>query len=252
MPELIERLNNIGIGIDYGIIDILPLEATIPELVETLDEEKDRVPERIALEEIRSDIEEGANPTFNYFIFIILSAIVAGAGLILNSPAVVIASMIISPLMRPILGLSFGITSRDGKMVRNSTIAQVFGVLISICSGIFLGYITILIIEDPEITSEMAARRFPNYLDIIIAICAGIAVGFCITGTVRSTLVGAAIALALMPPAVNIGLALMYGDLFLSIGSLILLISNIIIINTCTMIVLKLKKVHKIPEKNSK
>ena len=253
VPELIDRLNEIGVGIDFGIIDILPLEATIPkiELVEDIDEEEDRIPERIALEEIRGDIEEGTKPNLNYFIFIILSAIVAGAGLILNSPAVVIASMILSPLMGPILGFSFGITIHDGKMIRNSTLAQVFGILISICCGIFLGIITSSIIEDPEITSEMAARKFPNYLDIIIAICAGIAVGFCITGTLKSAVVGTAIALSLMPPAVNIGLALTYGDLSLSIGSLILLVINILIINTCTMIVLKIKKVHKIPEKKS-
>ena len=244
MPELIDRLNKIGVGIDYGIIDILPLEATIPELDETLDEEKDQVPERVALEEIKSDIEEGAKPSFNYFVFILLSALVAGAGLILNSPAVVIASMIISPLMGPILGLSFGITTSNGKIIRNSIIAQIFGIIISICSGIFLGYLTIYLVEDPQITSEMAARTFPSYLDIIIAICAGIAVGFCITGTVKSTLVGAAIALSLMPPAVNVGLALIYGDLSLSIGSLLLLLTNVIIINVCTMIVLKIKDVE--------
>jgi uncharacterized membrane protein len=128
-------------------------------------------------------------------------------------------------------------------MIRNSSIAQVFGILISICSGIFLGMITIILVGTPEITSEMAARCFPSYLDIIIAICAGIAVGFCITGTVKSTLVGAAIALSLMPPAVNVGLALIFGDVSLAIGSMILLLTNIIIINICTMIVLKIKKV---------
>jgi uncharacterized hydrophobic protein (TIGR00271 family) len=247
VPELIERLEDIGIGTKFGIIDILSLEATIPELIEKFDEKKDIVPDRIALEEIKSDIEEGAKPSLNYFVFVILSAIVASAGLILNSPAVVIASMIISPLMGPILGLSFGIAISNGKIMRDSTIAQVFGILISICCGILLGGLTILFIKDSQITSEMSARYFPSYLDIIIAVCAGIAVGFGITGTVQSNLVGAAIALSLMPPAVNVGLALIYGNLSLSFGSLILLLANIMIINACTMIVLKMKKVHRLP-----
>jgi len=244
VPELIERLQEIGVGTKFGIIDILPLDGTIPELTRRFDERKDQVPNRIALSEIKNNIKEKSKPSFNYFVFIILSAIMAAAGLILNSSAVVIASMIISPLMGPVLGLSFGIATSDGKVMRNSAIAQIFGILISICCGIFLGYLSIILIEDPQITSEMVSRNFPVTLDIIIASCAGIAVGFSITGTVKYTLVGAAIALSLMPPAVNVGLALMYGDISLSFGSLILLLTNIIIINGFTVIILKIKKVN--------
>jgi len=244
VPELVERLEDIGIGTEHGIIDILPLEATIPELDQEIDEKKNRVPDRIAMEEIRSDIGEGANPTANHFLFIVLSAIVASAGLILSSPAIVIASMIISPLMGPILGLSFGIATSDRGMIRNSSIAQFFGILISIGAGIVLGFFAVIFIADAQITPEMLSRTFPNFLDITIAICAGLAVGFCITGTVKSTLVGAAIALSLMPPAVNVGLALSYGNASLSLGSLTLLLSNIVIINICTIIVMKLKEVE--------
>ena len=123
VPELIERLEEIGVGTELGIIDILPLEATIPELTKRFDDREDQVPDRIALLEIKNNIKEGSKPSFNYFIFIILSAIIAGAGLVLNSPAVVIASMIISPLMGPVLGLSFGIATSDRMMIRKSTIA---------------------------------------------------------------------------------------------------------------------------------
>jgi len=243
VPELIERLAEIGVGTELGIIDVLPLEATIPELTKRFDDREDRVPDRIAFLEIKNNIKESSKPSFNYFVFIILSAIIAGAGLLLNSPAVVIASMIISPLMGPVLGLSFGIATSDRMMIRNSAIAQIIGILISICCGIFLGYLTIFLIVKPQITSEMLVRNFPIYLDIIIAICAGIAVGFSITGTVKTTLIGAAIAFSLMPPAVNVGLVLMYRDFSLSFGSLILLLTNITIINGCTLIILKIKKV---------
>jgi len=67
--------------------------------VKNFDDEKDRVPDRIALEKIKNDLKDSSKPSFNYFVFIILSALIASAGLILNSPAVLIASMIISPLM---------------------------------------------------------------------------------------------------------------------------------------------------------
>jgi uncharacterized membrane protein len=85
-------------------------------------------------------------------------------------------------------------------------------------------------------------------LDIIIASCAGFATGFSISGVIKSSLVGAAIALSLMPPAVNIGLAFIYGDLILSSGSLILLIVNILIINICSLIVMRIKKFRALPK----
>ncbi|MHA1988833.1 MAG: TIGR00341 family protein [Promethearchaeota archaeon] len=243
VPELIKKLEEIGVGTEFGIINILPLEARIPELPKRIYEDTDELTARITQEEIRLKVENRSKPSFNYFLFIILSAIIAGAGLILNSPAVVIASMVISPLMGPILGLSFGIVTSDRKMIRNSTIAQAVGSLISIGSGILLGGIRNLFVENPQITMEMSTRYFPNAFDLMIAICASIAVGFSVSGSVKSTLIGMAIALSLMPPAVNVGLALMYGSLSLSFGSLILLLTNIIIINICTMIVLKIKKI---------
>jgi len=116
-----------------------------------------------------------------------------------------------------------------------------------ICAFIF-GYIINLTVRIPEVTSEMRIRTFPIYLDIIIAICAGLAVGFCVSGGIKSSMVGAAIALSLMPPAVNVGLALVHGNLILALGSLILLLLNVAIINICTIIVLKIKKVHALPK----
>ncbi len=250
VPELVKKLNEIGVGISFGIIDILSLETTIPrfDLTEKVEEKKQKkITERITLQEIEDHIVEGSKPSFNYFLFIILSAIIAGIGLLQNSSVILIASMILSPLMGPILGFSFGIITKNRQMIKDSSTSQIIGLLISISIGILLGVFSRFIINNPQVSSEMAARTFPNYFDVIIAICAGIAVGFCISGSVQSSLVGMAIALSLMPPAVNVGLALMYLDTTLSIGSLILLITNILIINLSTIIVFKLKKINILP-----
>jgi len=251
VPTILEELNEIGVGTDYGIIDILPIEATIPKLtdiekVEKIEEKP--LESRIALEEILEDIEDGTKPDLNYFIFIILSAIIASSGLILNSIAVIIASMIISPLMGPILGFSFGFITRNKVMLKNSVIAQTVGILFSIGCGLVLGLINILLTNYSVVTQQMALRSFPSYLDIIIASCAGFATGFSISGVIKTSLVGAAIALSLMPPAVNIGLAFIYRDFILSSGSLILLVMNILIINICSLIVMKIKKFRSLPK----
>ncbi|TFG10941.1 MAG: TIGR00341 family protein [Promethearchaeota archaeon] len=251
VPTILEELNEIGLGTEYGIIDILPIEATIPKLsdierVEIIEEQP--LESRIALEEILEDIEGATKPNLNYFIFIILSAIIASSGLVLNSIAVVIASMIISPLMGPILGFSYGVITHNKAMLKNSLIAQTIGILLSIGCGLLLGFTTILLTNTNEITHQMSIRSFPSYLDIIITSCAGIATGFSISGVIKTSLVGVAIALSLMPPAVNIGLAFIYGDFILSLGSLILLIVNILIINICSLIVMRIKNFRALPK----
>jgi len=254
VAEVVEKLNEIGVGITYGIIDILNLEATIPEYAAIAGLEKKEIhkeiPERISLQEIKEIIEEGTRLNSIYFIFIILSALITGCGLIMNNSAVIIASMILCPLLSPILGVSFGIISKDRKLIQNGILGQLYGILILISIGIVLGFIAFLSLDSLVITQEMAERQFPNYFDLIIAISSGVAVGFCLTSGIATMLVGVAIAVALNPPAVNIGLALIYGDPFLSLGSLILLLLNIIAINVSAIIIFKIKKVTAPPEMN--
>jgi uncharacterized hydrophobic protein (TIGR00271 family) len=247
VPEIVKILNKNGVGTIHGIIDILSLKASIPDI--TLNEEepagnrKKFVSNRISIEEIKKNIEDSSKLSFDFFIFIFLSALVAGVGLILNSSTIIIASMILSPLMSPILGVSFGIVIKDVRMVKIGFLEQILGFLISIGTGILLGLIALIILTPPIITTEMLARGFPNLFDLIVAVCSGIAVGIGISGSIKTSLIGVAIAVALMPPAVNIGLAIIYNDPLLSLGSLILLFTNIIAINICALIVFKLKKI---------
>jgi uncharacterized hydrophobic protein (TIGR00271 family) len=250
VPEIIDKLNEIGVGRSYGIIDILNLETTIPrfDMAEPAEGKKgkDKIAERVSVEEIEKDIIENSEPSFNYFLFIVLSAIIAGIGLLTNSAIILIASMILSPLMGPILGLSFSIITKNTWVLKRSLISQIVGLLMAISAGLLLGMFSRFMIQLPNPTTEMQIRTFPNLFDIIISICGGLAVGFTVTGQIKSSIVGIAIALSLMPPASNVGLALAYLDFALTMGSLILLISNILIINLCTLLIFKLKKIKRI------
>ncbi len=250
VPDIVTHLNKNGVGTIHGIIDILSLKATIPDitLIKEDEEKKKIVSQRISIEEIKKNLEDTSKLSLDFFLFVFLSALVSGVGLILNSPIILIASMILSPLMSPILGVSFGIVSKDHKMVRVGLFSQIFGLLISIGTGILLGFVVLLFFGPPILTSEMLARGFPNFFDLIVAVCAGVAVGIGITGSIKTSLIGVAIAVALMPPAVNIGLAMIYNDPQLSLGSFILLIMNIIMINICAILVFKLKKVTTVPK----
>jgi uncharacterized hydrophobic protein (TIGR00271 family) len=181
----------------------------------------------------------------------VLAAIVSASALVLDSIPILIASMILSPFMGPILGFSFGITTKDKTIIKDGVIGEIYGTIISIGMGLLIGFLARFSGFHPELTTQMRNIGFPSYFDIIISICAGIAVAFSITGTIRSALVGVAIAVALIVPSVNIGLALIYGDFILSLESLILFLTNILLIDLCAIIVFKLKKIRKLPQEDS-
>jgi len=246
VPEIVKSLNKSGVGTIHGIIDILSLKASIPEITLNEEEQEKRkkiVTQRVTIEEIKKNLEDTSTFSLDFFTFILLSALVAGVGLILNSAIILIASMILSPLMSPILGVSFGIASKEFKMVKIGILEQFLGLIISIGTGMLIGVLGLVFLNPPSITAQMMARGYPNLFDLVVAICAGIAVGIGITGSIKTSLIGVAIAVALMPPAVNIGLAIIYNNPLLSLGSFILLAMNIIAINICALIVFKLKKI---------
>jgi len=249
VPRVLEVLNEVGVGTEFGIIDILKLQATIPELKEDQTEISEELSSRVSVEEIESSVKEGMELNINFYLFIMIAAFIAGAGLILNSAAIIIGSMIISPFMGPILGVSYGIISKNYLLVGKGIIGQFLSLFIAIGIGVLLASLAFLIYGSPSITHEMMNRNFPTIFDLIVSIGAGLAVGFAITGKIQSSLVGIAIAVSLMPPAVNIGVAIIYGNLLLSFGSFVLLMSNILVINFMAILIFKLKKI-KILEKD--
>lgn len=134
-----------------------------------------------------------------YWLQILFSAGIATLGLVMNSPAVIIGAMLISPLMGPIL--STGLALASGDMVLG---LRALAKLVLSCSlAIFFAVFLVVILPFREMTDEIAARTQPNTLDLFIALFSGavgsIAVCREVKGVVTS-IPGVAIAVALMPP----------------------------------------------------
>lgn len=110
---------------------------------------------------MHAKIEEGAMFTFNYNTLILCAAIIAGLGLVSNGGAAIIASMLISPLMGPVVGLAYGITIRDWKLVRRSLRTEGISLLFCIIIGMLIGLTT-----GPTLVSE----NWPTPVRILIVI----------------------------------------------------------------------------------
>lgn len=154
------------------------------------------------LEMIRADI-----PMKGHTAWILVCAIfIASIGLNVDSTAVVIGAMLISPLMGPIMGLGMGVAINDGLMLRRSLTN--LGVMIGI--SVITSFIYFAISPIKELTPELDGRTWPTFLDVLIAISGGLALIIARSkkGTIMSVLVGVAIATALMPPLCTAGYGL--------------------------------------------
>ena len=154
-------------------------------------------------------MEEGVNFSFNFNTLLLVASILAGLGLVSNSTATIIASMLVSPIMGPVVGLAYGTTINDWKLVRRSLRNELICLAFCILMGVLIAAITgPTPLKDTWPTPEMANRgTMENFLvGLPIAFFSGLGVAVSLLDDQASSLVGVAISASLLPPAVNAGL----------------------------------------------
>ncbi len=142
------------------------------------------------------------------------------------SVAVLIGAMLLSPLMMPIIGLGFGVATLDFHEIRRAATALVLGATIAVALSVAL----ILLSPVQTITSEIAARTQPTLFDLLVALLSAIAGGYALIRGRGGTVVGVAIAIALMPPLVVVGFGIATWNWVVFSGALLLFLTNAITI----------------------
>ena len=169
-------------------------------------------------------------------VTLILSIFIASIGLNMNSTAVVIGAMLISPLMGPILATGFGFATLNFTVVKSGILRLSLQITIAVLASALYFYISPV----QTATSELLARTEPNIFDVFIAIFGGLAG---IIGQTRKTLdnviPGVAIATALMPPLCTAGYGLANGNWKYFFGASYLFFINAFFIFFASFIVLK-------------
>jgi len=163
--------------------------------------------------EIRRQIAQGAIFSLDFVLMTITASLLAGVALAANNTVVVVASMLVSPLMGPILATVFGFIIQDWDMLSTSLVSELYALILCIISGFCVGIAFSPwgdILNWPN--SEMASRGTVNGLliGLGIAIPSGVGVALGILGSNTSSLVGVAISASLLPPAVNCGICWAY------------------------------------------
>ena len=170
---------------------------------------------------------------------LIFAIFLASLGLNVNSTAVIIGAMLISPLMGPIVGMGFGIGIRDFEFFKRSFKNYLLATLISVLTATVYFLITPL----SQAQSELLSRTSPTLYDVLIALFGGAAgiVAICTKGK-GNVIPGVAIATALMPPLCTAGFGLATGNFNYFIGAFYLFFINTVFIAFSTFIGVRLMK----------
>ena len=196
-------------------------------LSEYLDLRKDKDNELETVDSIRKGVEfKGAN------LWILIFAIfMASLGLNVNSTAVIIGAMLISPLMGPIMGVGLSVGLNDFELMKRSLKSFLITTLFSVTTA------TIFFLVSPvaEGQSELLARTSPTIYDVFIALMGGLAGVVALSTKEKGNVIpGVAIATALMPPLCTAGYGLATGNLVYFLGAFYLYFINSVFISLAT------------------
>ncbi|MBQ6254253.1 MAG: DUF389 domain-containing protein [Bacteroidales bacterium] len=193
----------------------------------------DQIDTEEAAQKIRSNIYfRGPNVWILAF-----SVIIASVGLNINSTAVIIGAMLISPLMGPIIGLGLALGTNDTALLKGSVRNLLVMVIVSLIAASLYFLISPLNLVNP---TELTARTRPTIYDVLIALFGGFA------GILESSrkekgtvLAGVAIATALMPPLCTAGYGIAKANSAFFLGAMLLFMINCVFIILATYILTK-------------
>lgn len=238
VEPVLEKLRDAGVIKGVYTIVLSP-ETVISEHIEAL--KRRYSGERISREELIARAQHLAPAASTYFAFLILSTIIATAGLLLDSAATIIGAMVVAPLMGPAITASVGTVVDDRKLASRGVLLQITGLMLAIAVSALLG---LLIKEsfflppglDIRDVPQIAERISPNFLYVLLALGSGLAGAISVIRNVGSALVGVAIAIALRPPAATSGLGLAWGLPEVALASALLVVINMLAVNVSTLV----------------
>ncbi|NWF96885.1 MAG: DUF389 domain-containing protein [Candidatus Thorarchaeota archaeon] len=259
LHDAIDRLKAIGVGVDFGYIDVTEIHMSLPHESEVGESAHIHREPELIVEEIYETVHRGVVLSFDTITFGVLAALLTGLGFLMNNGTVVLAATLLCPLMGPMLGIALGYVIHDRSLLIHGTKNELTLLALPLCSGLFLGLVVCIFwpafpltllghIEHGELT-EMSRYAYFSWLDVFVALFSGAAVAVSITHGDMASLVGVAIAATLMPPAVNssvvIVMALWIGSgtlVSVAAGAFYLLLMNIAAIVFAAALMLKVKR----------
>ncbi len=181
-----------------------------------------------------------------FWLLLVLSSIIASAGVVADSTAAVIGAMIVAPLLGPIQGTMLATVLGDRVNLARSFVMVVAGAAAAIAIGYVIG---MLVTGDvtAATNSQVAGRVSPRLIDLLAALGTGVVGSVALVRCdISDTLPGVAIAISLVPPLTVVGLTLESGALGEAAGAMLLFVTNVVAIIATGIVVMSIYGVNKL------
>ncbi|XP_050318733.1 uncharacterized protein LOC126752170 [Bactrocera neohumeralis] len=223
-------LTQLGIGTKLNSsVSIIPCSVTYDALTDAVNKDDysedptaeelskwnafvESIKSKLTVKQVVDGVRSGGSLSFDYLLLIVTADSLAALGLIENSATNIVAAMLVSPLMGPVMAITFGTIISDRQLVRTGFITVVTGMFISILFGFIFG----LLLGTTEMpwgsgdwpTEEMSSRGNSRslWMSIFWALTSGTGVAVALLQGAAGPLIGVAISASLLPPMVNCGL----------------------------------------------
>lgn len=245
VEEMLGRLSEAGLADDAFTIVTDVETATTPHFDELEGRYTQGPEDEIGLShaELRTKAQELTPETTMFVVFAALSAILATAGLLLNSAIVIVGAMVVAPFAGSSLSASVGLVSDDGQSTANSLRSQFLGLVVAtisatVAAAVFRwGHLVPSTLAVGRIT-QVGAFTTPTLLTLTIAIVAGAAGALALSTDLPVTIAGVAVAAAVVPATAAVGIGVVWAEPLLALGALALLLVNVVFINLSALVAL--------------
>lgn len=236
---VLDRLHDAGLDETYTVITDGDTTPDADMGLDELDERYVEGPKGDAGLDNTSLRERAENLTpgrWAYVAFAALSAVVAVAGLLLNSATVVVGAMVIAPFAGSSLSAAVGAVISDREMAIESVVSQLLGLVVALLGATGMAFLlrrSSFVPPSLVITrlDQVAAFLTPNLLALAIAIAAGAVGALALATDLPTAITGIAVAAAIVPAAAAAGIGVVWGEPFVVAGSVVLLVMNVVTIN---------------------
>jgi uncharacterized hydrophobic protein (TIGR00341 family) len=234
----------IDLSLRENTISILCVEGAVSTYLDRLREKVEKKPTPpIPLEKLVESTERYTRLNKDVLTMALFATMIALAGLFLDNVAIVIGAMLLSPLLGPIN--AFAVNANLGR-IRKLARSQAAVLLLLAAIIILAAAITFVasqFVTLSENTTQIAIRTHATLIDILIALILGLAAGLALFVGFPEMLVGVAIAVAIVPPAVVSGIGLAIFDLNLFLGALVLTLIYLLGLQLGSTLILRIRGV---------
>ena len=181
-----------------------------------------------------------------FWLLLVLSSIIASAGVVADSTAAVIGAMIVAPLLGPIQGTMLATVLGD----RSNLVRSLLLVVAGAAAAVVIGYLIGMVVAG-DVTaatnSQVAGRVSPRLIDLLAALGTGVVGSVALVRRdISDTLPGVAIAISLVPPLTVVGLTLESGAFGEAAGAMLLFVTNVVAIIATGIVVMSFYGVNKL------